>query len=106
VKNELAEAFAQLEGIESASVENDVWFYSSLMDTGHYKAPFAVRLVPSLGKPMWLIPDDKLIEEQPPDFIAEFYADNIEQRVRARRGECIFCGADCDCAEPALRKPV
>jgi hypothetical protein len=103
VKNELPEAFAQLEGIESASLENPA---------GERHAPgrpenfWNLRLVPEFGSPMWLFAFKELTEGLDAQSIAAFYSDNIAQRVRARRGECIFCGACCDCAEPALRKSV
>jgi hypothetical protein len=100
--SKLAEAFTQLEGIKSARVvDSSKSKWASVCPAGIQ----ILEMMPDVGDPMILYVDLNLPRSNTPGEIAEFYSENIAQRVRARRGECIFCGASCGCAEFHSRRP-
>jgi hypothetical protein len=101
--NSLAQAFEELDGIKSATLEDP---HGKRHAPGRPENFHNLRLVPEVGDEMWLFAFKELTQGLSAPQIAEFYSENIAQRVRARRGECIFCGADCDCDEPTLRTPA
>jgi hypothetical protein len=90
----LAEAFAELDGIEAASVHDN-------FEPSAKFARLAIRMRPEVGPLILLLPLNELLDEDPRD-VAAFYSECIAQQVRMRRGECIFCGSDCGCEKPRI----
>ena len=102
----LAEAFEKFDGILLASIaERRQYLEDEYKEISEGIEAFERRFGPCWplcmvaedGSLMWLCVSQLDCLGEAPEKVAEFYSENIIQRIRSLRRQCVFCGPECTC---------